>query len=280
MSHPTLPVSTVPNVVDFVLAFLLGGLFEVTGRFVGQLMPQTLQTVSAEWIGLAIGVALSAAFVSSKINHQRTNRTNGTVLFAAAISSLLMAGFGALVRSHLWLNATFTGVATLLFARTLFLVVSMAPIGVAVGTICSRCLFRNNLRIAVSFVAGLVLSKSASDQVETGTMIALFGCLIGVIGCVESFSLFVPRRNSTAASFRSRCQFACRLVLSLAAISSFCWVNGEQVAKESKLLFSTQSLIAYQSQWDAKLLPVIDDQRLIATSQGSHGTLTLWKSNG
>ena len=59
------------------------------------------------------------------------------------------------------------------------------------------------------------------------------------------------------------------------------WIQPEiDPGRPAKLLFSTQTFLAYRSGWKTGLLPYLDDSRLVAAKTGRHGPLTLWKARG
>ena len=283
-ARPTVAVwdvgSLFSRLVPVLVAAALGGLFAVVTRLIGQLMPGGFQVLTAEWMGLVVGCGCGML-----LSHRLHNSSRWTWLAAAAWSALLWGAFPVLVELELWMNASLTWVAALLFARSLLFVLAVAPLGMAFGGLVagrsrsprqensgSERLSTTVARFCLPFVLGLLLASSAIETVGLlASMRICCGTLV-LLAVVEQIRL-----RDRFAAWPVRLGF---VGLILAGLALPTWRSQDDAARVSKLLFSTPAFVAHRSGWESRLLPQLDDTRLVARLEGPHGSLTLWRSRG
>ena len=262
------------------VAAALGGLFAVVTRLIEQLMPGGFQVLTAEWIGLVVGCGCGML-----LSHRLHNSSRWTWLAAAAWSALLWGAFPVLVELELWMNASLTWVAALLLARSMLFVLAVAPLGMAFGELVAG--YRSSprqedsgherlsmaiARFCLPFVLGLLLAGGAIETVGLlGSMRLCCGMLV-LLAVVEQIRL-----RDRLAAWPVRLGFA---GLVLAGLALPAWRSQDDAARVSKLLFSTPAFMAHRSGWESRLLPQLDDTRMVARMEGPHGPLTLWRSRG
>ncbi len=263
-----------------LVAAALGGLFAVVTRLIGQLMPGGFQVLTAEWMGLVVGCGCGML-----LSHRLHNSSHWTWLAAAAWSALLWGAFPVLVELELWMNASLTWVAALLFARSMLFVLALAPLGMAFGGLVAgrssspRQADSGNERLSMAmarfclpFVLGLLLAGGAIETVGLlGSMRLCCGMLV-LLAVVEQIRL-----RDKFAVWPVRLGFVCLVLTGLALPA---WRSQDDAARVSKLLFSTPAFVAHRSGWESRLLPQLDDTRMVACLEGPHGPLTLWRSRG
>ena len=270
----TLIDATVRNQLSSTLAaFVFGGLFAAVSRLLGQLMPSGFQVGCAEWIGLIVGCGCGALFSQSKSHNSVTTRW--TWLFAAAWSALLFAAFPMLVDCALWMNASLTWVTTLLTARSLLLSVAIAPLGFALANLMTRRSidFTSTATLCgLPFACGLVF---ASFSFETMGLVWPMG-----LCCGSLVTLSLVDRVRLGGEWPTWPAALGMTSLVLVGLSVPLWQSQDNPARVAKLLFSTPAFLAHRSGWESHLLPMLDDTRMIFRTEGSHGSLTLWRSRG
>ncbi len=254
-------------------ALALGGLFAVASRLLGQLMPSGFQVGCAEWIGLVVGCGCGAL-----VAHRQSLQTDSprwTWLIAAAWSALLLAMFPTLVDTSLWMNSSLTWVTTLLVARSCLLIVAFVPIGIALVSVTARRggdLASTAASCGLPFVGGLVLASGSFPAIGFVWPLGLCcGLLVGLA--------LIERIRSRAAwpTWPAALGMAS---LALAGLSVPVWQSHDDPARVAKLLFSTPAFVAHRSGWESRLLPQLDDTRLVFHTEGPRGPLTLWRSKG
>ncbi|MEK6261909.1 MAG: hypothetical protein AABP62_25200, partial [Planctomycetota bacterium] len=257
-----------------VAALALGGLFPTTSRLLGQLMPSGFQVGCAEWIGLVVGCGCGA--VLTRFLNRRSLSARSTWLFAAAWSALLLAAFPMLVDSALWMNSTLTWVTTLLVARSALLIVAALPIGIALACANERrggAFTTTASSCGLPFACGLVLASFSFQS--TGFVWPMALCC----GALVALSLIerVRLRDAWPVAWPASLGMGS---LALAGLSVPMWQSHDDPARVAKLLFSTPAFLAHRSGWESRLLPLLDDTRMVVRSEGPRGPLTLWRSRG
>ncbi len=283
-ARPTVAVFDVASpfsrLVPIVVAAALGGLFAVVTRLIGQLMPGGFQVLTAEWMGLVVGCGCGML-----LSHRLHNSNRWTWLAAAAWGALLWGAFPVLVELELWMNASLTWVAALLFARSMLFVLAVAPLGIAFGGLMTghrssaRQADSGNQRLSMAmarfclpFVLGLLLAGEAIETVGLLGSMRLFCGMLVLLAVVKQIRL-----RDKFAAWPVRLGFVCLVLTGLALPT---WRSQDDAARVSKLLFSTPAFVAHRSGWESRLLTQLDDTRMVAHLEGPHGSLTLWRSRG
>ena len=257
-----------------VAALALGGLFATDTRLLGQLMPSGFQVGCAEWIGLVLGCGCVALLARRESRHSIS--THWVWLFAAAWSALMLAAFPTLVDSALWMNASLTWVTTLLTARSALLIVTIVPLGIALASATERRgedLISTATSCGLPFACGLVLASFSFPI--TGFVWPMGLCC----GSLVALALIERVRARVELSFTWPAALG-MTSLALAGLSVPLWQSHDDPARVAKLLFSTPAFLAHRSGWESRLLPLLDDTRLVFRTEGPRGPLTLWRSRG
>ncbi len=268
-----------------VAALALGGLFATASRLLGQLMPSGFQVGCAEWIGLLVGCGCGAWLARRPSRHSISSHgtisthgmcsTHGTWLFAAAWSALMLAAFPMLVDSALWMNASLTWVTTLLAARSALLIAAVVPLGIALASVTARRegdVTSTAASCGLPFACGLVL---ASGSFPTIGFVWPMGLCCGALVALALFE-----RIRSGGAWPTRPAALGMASLALAGLSVPLWQSHDDPARVAKLLFSTPAFVAHRSGWESRLLPLLDDTRMVFRTEGPRGPLTLWRSRG
>ena len=257
-----------------VASLALGGLFATAARLLGQLMPSGFQVGCAEWIGLVVGCGCGALL--ARRQSRQSISTYWAWLFAAAWSALMLAAFPTLVETALWMNASLTWVTTLLAARSILLIVAFVPLGIALVSVTARRGGDFTSTAAASglpFACGLVLTSISFPTTGFIWPLGLCGGALVALALIERVRL----RDALPVSWPATLGMAS---LALAGLSVPLWRSHDDPARVAKLLFSTPAFLAHRSGWESRLLPLLDDTRMVFRTEGPRGPLTLWRSRG
>ena len=251
-------------------AFFLGGMFAVTTHLVGQLMPDSYQLGCTEWWGLIGGISLTVWHAGRRPSNPISVRWSW--LFAAAWNALLLAAFPAMIDASLWINSTFTWVVPLLMIRSAIVFIAAIPLGIAFGSLVADVSHKNKLGSGLPFLCGLVVLNRGSEVLSLAGLMTACGAAMVLLTFVEQR----PRHRSLLSWRMAGAMFG----LALWGLSVPLWQANNDPARVSKLLFSTPAFLAHRSGWESRLLPLLDDSRMISQQVGSRGPLTLWRSKG
>ncbi|MBC8116683.1 MAG: hypothetical protein H7062_19995, partial [Candidatus Saccharimonas sp.] len=237
-------------------------------------MPSSFQVGCAEWIGLVVGCGCGA--VLARFLNRRSLSARSTWLFAAAWSALLLAAFPMLVDSALWMNSTLTWVTTLLAARSALLIVAALPIGIALACANERrggAFTTTAVSCGLPFACGLVLAGFSFPTAGFVWPMALCCGALVALSLIERVRL----RDAWPVAWPASLGMGS---LALAGLSVPMWQSHDDPARVAKLLFSTPAFLAHRSGWESRLLPLLDDTRMVFRAEGPRGPLTLWRSRG
>ena len=259
-----------------IAVMTLGGLLASMMRLASQLMPDTHQVISAEWIGLAVGLALGLRI----LNRSANDRTMLLLtLMPAATCGLALALFPTIVGISLVATCSLTSAYMLVAFRSLLLIFGLFPIGIGLASLgiidcgeklgVSTGIGRHGLPMAAGFIAAqFIFDQLSPPLVMSACSIALV--LLSIIP--EGFR---PSFQGRSWAFNTGI-----VGCSLLGLSIPFSVSNYNPSRTSKLLFSTPTFVAYRIGWEYRLLPMLDDARVVDVREGTRGTLTLWRSHG
>jgi spermidine synthase len=259
------------GLMQTVAMVAIGGLIAVLMRLTGQLMPNTWQVYSAEWMGLALGFG-----IGQLLHRQRTGATGHApwqMLVPAACGALLLTTFPTVVGLALWATASLTSITSLTTFRVFLLMLLMAPAGYGMSAIAPRVRgsFGRVLPV-VGMAIGFVLTQFCFEGASLSFVLAVI-CSSLVLTSLVTLATSGPM--SLAWPMRAGIAFCCVFSLSVPL-----WSGHHNPALVAKLLFSTPSFVAHRIGWESRLLPMLDDAHAIYGSEGIHGPLTVWRSHG
>lgn len=257
--------------IQAATALVAGGLLAVLMRLMAQLMPDTAQVRSAEWIGLATGFGVGTWLMSK--SKTDTTLTPWLTLAPAVTSAAFLAALPMIIAAALWATTGLTSVALLIAFRTLLLIAATAPVGSCLAGISGSSRLQAfgapySPAVACGFIGAQVFSQG-HGLVE---MLALCCSTLTVLGVISLFFLELKRPSRLAGCGLSFC--------ALIGLSVPLWSGHHHPSQTAKLLFSTPTFVAHRAGWESRLLPMLDDARVISTSEGTRGPLTLWRSHG
>ncbi|MGE3999068.1 MAG: spermidine synthase [Planctomycetaceae bacterium] len=263
-------------------SLLAGLLIPVVSRLVMQFLPGCSFTHFAFWSGLLCGIAGGAAW-AGRLGHHRPDSIGrdgviiaGLLLAVWPVTFLLLSPL--LLHGMLSLNAFVSQVGMLSAVRWLTAFVGVLPLGIAAGRIWAHG------------------RPAYLDTLQTFD--GAVGCLCLAAGTVLMESLWISPRNSVVLLVPAAITLiAARLWMrERSAFERRHWVGGVTAVAivaalpaallnyrpdvTAKLLFSTQTFIAYNVGIDRELLPHLDDGRLVDLRDGRDAVWTIWKHRG
>lgn len=270
----------------------LGGLTAIAMRMTQQLMLAVGFLAWVQWAAVLFAAAMGMLWSSRRLQAQAPTQKPGfsdvTALRCGA--ALLAAGWcGAIpilfswhVEAMLLTNSYVSAVWLQMALRCLVVLTMVAPFGFAWGMLAAAShkgetadespLPFPQLSL-FSFVAGLLavrwllLPRWPLENVLPVVSLTLAGLtLLRWLSTRE-----IPRGRLAKLSVAS---LVCLVTLSPFVRQQY------NPAKAARLLFSTQVFLAKRSGMQARLLPFIDEGRLVARHEGEQGTYTVWSMRG
>ena len=246
------------------------------GRLILQLAPSAEALEWTNWTGFLFGAAAGAA-VACRSAEERRQRTIGGLLLAGAIGVLLpVATFRFLTDWSLAATAGVSQVGWLLLIRSVFVVCVLVPLGIAWGSILGVAGGKSTRRMATQSVpallAGFLIARLLFNRgVEVPTLIAAASVILAAAGLVLAFR---------AAERKSRYRLACTFATVVALIGASGVARTYSPMRAARLLFSTDVFMERHAGTEARLLPFLDDSRLVVAGEGDRGTYSVWKRHG
>jgi hypothetical protein len=266
-----------------VIASLTAGLgaaaFE---RLTLQLFPSAEAGQWAAWAGFLIGTA-AGWILAHRETADASRRTLVRLVFASAASiALALVLFSTLTDWSLALTASVSQVGLLMLFRGLAAAAFFLPLGIAWSAILARGQAAEResretgpdalLRFVPALLGGYLVGRWALARgLDVSWLIASGALVFAAMAAVVSFRGADGRRRlRTAAAFVA--VVALLVVARLDATYS--------AARAARLLFSTDVFMERRAGTETRLLPFLDDGRLLAAEEGDRGTYTLWKHHG
>ena len=160
------------GLMQTVAMVAIGGLIAVLMRLTGQLMPNTWQVYSAEWMGLALGFGIGQLLQSRRTGS--TAQAPWQMLIPAACGALLLATFPTVVGSALWATASLTSITLLTTFRVLLLMALMAPAGYGMSAVAPRIRASSGRGLsAVGIASGFVLTQFCFEGTSLSFVLAM-----------------------------------------------------------------------------------------------------------
>ena len=246
------------------------------GRLILQLAPSAEALEWTNWTGFLSGAA-AGLVVSSRSASERRQPTIAWLLLAGAIGALLpVACFGLLTDWSLAATASVSQVAWLYLIRSVVVASVFLPLGIAWGSILGLGEGNESRQMATrsvpALLAGFLIARWLFNRgVGVPTLVAGAAVILATLGIFAA--LRVAQRTS-------RYQLACGFAAVFALIGAS-WVTRTYApARAARLLFSTDVFMQRHAGMEARLLPFLDDSRLVAAEEGDRGTYSVWKRHG
>lgn len=257
--------------IQIATALAAGGLLAVLMRLMSQLMPDVAQVRSSEWIGLAAGFATGQWLLSR--SRSNLSVTPWLTVTSAVASATFLAALPLTIAAALWATTALTSVSLLTAFRALLLISATAPVGFCLAgiTASSRSQLVGGLYVS-SVAFGFIAAQTCSQWLGLVEMLAVCCATLAIVSVISMFSPGVNRPSRLAV-----CGFGLCVLIGMSVPM---WSGNYNPSQTAKLLFSTPTFVAHRAGWEFRLLPMLDDARVINTRQGVRGPLTLWRSHG
>jgi Spermine/spermidine synthase domain len=252
-------------------------------RLTLQLFPSAEALQWTAWTGFLIGTAAGWFFARRGTADQQRRAAARLALCGAFCIVLPFLCFGMLTD---WFLATTSGVpqvGLLLLIRAAAAAALLFPLGAVWGGLVSLGrrnvdgeapgdsldpLLRSALLLPAGYLATLWL---LSHSMDLPTQIAGVAVLIAVVATAVSFRQTAWRRQWRGA-------VALAALVGLIAAGRIAGTYSP--SRAARLLFSTEVFMDRRGGTEARLLPFLDEARLVASEEGNRGTYTLWKRHG
>jgi spermidine synthase len=246
------------------------------GRLTLQLCPSAEGLEWTNWTGFLLGTA-AGLVLSRRPGAERRRLTIARLLLGGALGAVLpVASFGILTDWSLAATAGVSQVGWLFLIRSVVGARVFLPLGLAWGAILgldegilSRQMATRSLP---ALLAGFLIGRWVLNcGVDVPPLIAGGSVLLAAIGTALTF-------RGAGWVGRSQAVCACATVVALVGVS---WAaRTYSPARAARLLFSTEVFMERRTGTEARLLPFLDDSRLVAALEGDRGTYSVWKRHG
>lgn len=251
-------------------AGLVGVGCALSSRVLAQLMLESAYLIACGTALFLLGISLGSGIADRlrrRTDDDLASRRYGGVLVASSIL-LPLAVFPWLIDRQLDANAFISSVLWLTVVRVGTVAGVLLPLGIGCG-----------LGVSPLRRPGVVAGSIACGFVAAGWLLPVFGVALLAVaaGCgsiasaIGSTGFRLPRTRTGWASAAT-----CTAIIALMATGS----GRFNPAQSAHLLFNTSTFLARQSGMPAKLLPVIDDTRLIEMHETPSGIVTVWRKRG
>ncbi len=303
-------------VVSIAASLLVGGLIAGLKRMASQLFPESEALEWTAWAGFLVGAATAWAYARRA---QDRDRAAAQAVLASACGALVpLVLFSALTDLCLFLTAGVSQVFLLFLIRGALVFAAMFPAGalwsaasdagrrtddsaagawvrllwcapaVGAGFVAARWLVPHGFGIApliaaacVLLAAGSLARRIAAGMGSAATAMARPGASTSVLadrGAPAARNQFVERSEAGGIRLAVLAAAAFGLVVVLAASGQR--PTAFNPGRAVRLLFSTNVFVARREGTEARLLPFLDDGRLVAIADGDRGTYSLWRQRG
>jgi hypothetical protein len=259
-----------------VAAGLIAG---ALARLVQQLMPGTEAVDWTLGAGFLLGAAAAWLSVRSRAEGMRQPQGAIAILVAALACALPVVLFRSLTDLFLAATATFSNVPLLLLIRAFAAAAILFPAGALwAATVGWRGDGAGNRHPAI--LAG------AAAALLAGLIGARWLMLLGVpVPVLVAVGALLPALVAAVAMIRMSSA-------RVSVISGVAWTTTAAVlaigvfartyepSRSARLLFATNVFIAWRNATESRLLPFLDDNRLLVEREGERGTYTVWKQRG
>jgi Spermine/spermidine synthase domain len=295
--EPVLPASpTGPEFARILVGSVAAGLIAgALSRLVQQLVPGT---EAIEWTvcaGFLLGAAATWRIVRGQSDEGRLPRGALVMLVAALGCALPIVLFRPLTDVLLAVTATLSNVSLLMMARGAIASMALFAAGAiwaaGVGSRATRSRQRRgesaaNLSEAEGTNGHPALLVYAIPAFLAGLVGARWLVLLEVpLPLLVTVSALVPATFALASGLRSPAVGGKRTLgaawTAIVVIFLFgLFARTYEPSRAARLLFSTNVFMAWRDATESRLLPFLDDSRLLVEREGECGTYTLWKQRG
>jgi hypothetical protein len=253
-------------------------------RLVQQLMPGTEAMEWTTCAGFLLGAAAAWRIVRSESAGQRRSRRAFVILIAALGCALPVVLFPILTDLFLATTATLSSVWLLLLVRGLAATAVLFTTGALWAAIvgwrpAERSADAGNARhpaLLVSAVpalfAGLIAGRWLIVLGAPLPLLVAAGALLPA-----TFAAAAAIRTSTG---RGRLAWSATWTATAAIFAVGIFARTYEPSRSARLLFATNVFAAWRDATESRLLPFLDDNRLLTQREGECGTYTVWKMRG
>jgi hypothetical protein len=276
-------VSIRPTSLDFarvlISSFSAGLAAAALARVVEQLMPGTQAIAWTCCAGFCLGAALSWRIVRGEYCEPRFTRAPFAVLIAALACALPLVLFGSFTDWFLAATATLSSVWLLFLVRGLVATVFLFAPGALWSAVVDWSTPNRSKRhpaLLLSAVPALLAGLIAAPWlVLRGVPVPL---LIAAGALVPA--TFAVGRAIRVSAARSRLVSGVAWTAATAVFVVSILAHTYDPTRSARLLFSTNVFVAWRAATENRLLPFLDDGRLVINREGENGTYTVWKQRG
>jgi len=246
-------------------------------RMTAQLAITSLETVTIQWAGIAVGMSIGVGVASwllkRKTTPERIWLSSCTTFTVWAVG--LTAAYPLFVEYSLSLSAYQSSLPLLIAGRAGIAWLFFLPLGIVWGMTATTL-----APSRVTVVSGVV-PFAVGYSCYYWLTVATFGPAVVVltIACLlwGPIAMCLVARPEISDGVWRRGALACQLAIVLASVI---WIGNYDSSLTARVLFSTDIFLAYRSQFNIEELNHFDDSRLQAVVEGDRGTYTLWKRRG
>jgi hypothetical protein len=271
--------SSAPDFARIVIGSFAAGLTAAAlVRVVQQLMPGTEAVAWTVCAGFLLGVAAIWRSVHPEFNERRLPRAAVVVLVCAIGCALPVVLFRSLTDLFLAATATFSNVSVLLLVRGFAAGMTLFAAG---GLWAAAVGWRGGdaKRHPAIFVG-------AAPALLAGLIAARWLILLGVpLPILVAAGALLPATFAAAAiirrsALRGRLITASAWTVAAALFAVSVFARTYEPSRSARLLFATNVFLAWRNATESRLLPFLDDSRLLVQREGECGTYTVWKQHG
>jgi hypothetical protein len=227
-----------------------------------QLFPNTPALGLLSLASMLLGVGLSRTGVPS-----RSLRSLSACLWLGT-GLLLVAPW--LIDASLWQTSRLLSPLGLELARSGWLLAGFVPLGWSQGTVLAQ---RRTVRPLFAMAAGYGLSAGVLAAVSNPLLVIASGTVLGWLAVAAQH---LQQRTHTSR----RAWMTAGVGWSACAVALIAGQAEWNSPRGVKLLFSTPALLGSRSGWESRLLPQLDDARLVHQQSGPTGQWTIWQARG
>jgi len=265
---PLGPATRRSDLIASLSMLLIGIAGAVSARSLAQLFPEAAYLVATGVATFLVGAGVGRTWhrrLSRRWDEDSLRRT-GTLLAAFGIVAPL-AAFSWLVSRHLDANAFVSSVPLMMALRMATVAGAVLPIALGCGLVSART---HAPHVIVPLAAGLAAG---------GWLVPAFG----VVPVALVLAVALPALHAAPLPTlvpRTRYRWAAVGTCFVAFTATLTQVGNYDSTRSAQLLFSTEAFISHQRGVPERLLPFVNDRRIVATHEEPRGTVSIWKSRG
>jgi hypothetical protein len=273
------PVLSAPDFARIVVGSVAAGLTAASlARLVQQLMPGTEAVEWTVYAGFLLGVSATWRSIHPEFSERRLPRAAVAILVCAIACALPVVLFPSLTNLFLAATATFSNVSVLLLVRGFTAAMTLFAAG---GLWAATVGWRGG---DVQRHPSLLVS--AAPALLAGLIAARWLILLGVpLPVLVAAGALLPATLAAAAiirasAVRGRMITGTAWTTAAALLAVGIFSHTYEPSRSARLLFATNVFLAWRNATESRLLPFLDDSRLLVEREGECGTFTVWKQHG